>query len=171
MHSKIEIQNLLNNAINICFVIPSLFNQAECEELLSDEVKQAFEKAIANYPTYYRNNDRFVIDSNELAEKLFNKVKQYLPNTISINSKIEAENGIWTLSQLNNRFRFCRYSTNQYFNRHLDGVHYRSKTEQSKLTFMIYLNSATDFKGGRTIFYKTKETKEVWATYIPNQGD
>lgn len=36
---------------------------------------------------------------------------------------------------------------------------------------MIYLNSATEFKGGRTLFFKTKETDEIWASYIPKQGD
>lgn len=36
---------------------------------------------------------------------------------------------------------------------------------------MIYLNSATEFKGGRTLFFKTKDTEDVWASYIPKQGD
>jgi WD40 repeat protein len=36
---------------------------------------------------------------------------------------------------------------------------------------MIYLNSATEFEGGRTLFFKTKETKEIWASYVPKQGD
>jgi WD40 repeat protein len=171
MNPKIEIENLLPNSESICFVIPSLFNQSECEELLSSEVKQSFQKAISNYPTYYRNNDRLVVDSERLSQMLFEKVKPYLPETIFTNSKVQTENGVWTLSQLNNRLRFCKYSANQYFHRHLDGVHYRSATEQSKLTFMIYLNSATDFIGGRTLFYKTKETNEIWASYIPKQGD
>jgi hypothetical protein len=146
MNSKIEIENLLPQSKYTCFVIPSLFSQTECEELLSSEVKQSFQKAISNYPTYYRNNERLVIDNEILSNKLFEKVKPYLPETINTNSKIQSENGLWTLSQLNNRLRFCKYSANQYFHRHLDGVHYRSETEQSKLTFMIYLNSATDFK-------------------------
>lgn len=171
MNSKIEIEYLLPQSEFTCFVVPSLFNQTECEELLSSEVKQSFQKAISNYPTYYRNNDRLVVDNEILSKKLFEKVKPYLPETINTNSKIQSENGLWTLSQLNNRLRFCKYSANQYFHRHLDGVHYRSETEQSKLTFMIYLNSASDFKGGRTLFYKTKETKEIWASYIPKKGD
>lgn len=36
---------------------------------------------------------------------------------------------------------------------------------------MIYLNSATEFKGGRTLFFKTKDSSEIWASYIPKQGD
>jgi WD40 repeat protein len=169
--SKIEIQNILPDTNFTCFVIPSLFSKAECEELLNTDIKNSFQKAISSYPTYYRNNDRFVMDNDVLAKQLFEKVKSYLPETIEINSVIQSENGVWHLKELNNRLRFCKYSANQYFHRHLDGVHYRNDTTQSKLTFMIYLNSATEFEGGRTLFFKTKETNEIWASYIPKQGD
>jgi WD40 repeat protein len=171
MVDKKEIQNILPDTKFSCFVIPSLLSKNECETLLNEEIKNSFQKAISNYPTYYRNNDRFMIDNDELAKQLFEKVKPYLPETIEINSAIQAENGVWHLKELNNRLRFCKYSANQYFHRHLDGVHYRNDTTQSKLTFMIYLNSATEFKGGRTLFFKTKETEEIWASYIPKQGD
>jgi hypothetical protein len=35
---------------------------------------------------------------------------------------------------------------------------------------MIYLNCTTEFKGGRTLFFRTKETDEICASYIPKQG-
>lgn len=171
MKPNIPVQHILPNSGFTCFVIPSLFNQAECESLLSTNIKNSFQKAIANYPTYYRNNDRLVLDNEALANELFQKVKPYLPETIELNSLIQSENGTWQLKELNSRLRFCKYSANQYFHRHLDGVHYRSDTVQSKLTFMIYLNSATEFTGGRTLFFKTKDTDEIWASYIPKQGD
>lgn len=171
INAEIKIQNILPDTAAICYLIPALFSKAECEELLSTDIKNSFQKAITNYPTYYRNNDRFVIDNDSLANQLFEKVKPYLPETINTNSTIQAENGVWHLKELNSRLRFCKYSANQYFNRHLDGVHHRNDTTQSKLTFMIYLNNATDFKGGRTLFFKTKDTEEIWASYIPKQGD
>ncbi|OQP68397.1 2OG-Fe(II) oxygenase [Niastella populi] len=171
MNPTLEVQHILPDPDITCFVIPSLFSQTECEELLNGDIKNSFQKAIANYPTYYRNNDRFVMDNESLANKLFEKVKPYLPETITINSSIHAENGIWHLKDLNSRLRFCKYSANQYFHRHLDGIHYRSANMQSKLTFMIYLNSAAEFKGGRTLFFKTKDTEDIWATYNPRQGD
>jgi WD40 repeat protein len=171
MATGLSVQHVLPDSTFTCFVIPSLFSQTECETLLNPEIKNSFQKANSNYPTYYRNNDRFVIDDEALANKLFQKVKPYLPATIEINKAIPAENGIWQLKELNTRLRFCKYSANQYFHRHLDGVHYRSETVQSKLTFMIYLNNATEFKGGRTLFFKTKDSSEIWASYIPKQGD
>jgi len=171
MQSNIEIQSLLPDPEFVCFVISSLFTKEECENLLNSEIKTSFKKSISNYPTYYRNNDRLVIDDPKLSMYLFEKVKSYLPNQIEINSSIQSENGIWTLSELNNRLRFCKYSANQYFHRHRDGIHYCSETKQSKLTFMIYLNNGNEFEGGRTLFYKTKEATEIWATYVPKQGD
>ncbi|MBO9201909.1 MULTISPECIES: 2OG-Fe(II) oxygenase [Niastella] len=171
MATGLSVQHVLPDSTFTCFVIPSLFSQSECETLLTPAIKNSFQKASSNYPTYYRNNDRFVIDDETLADKLFQKVKSYLPTSIEINNSIQSENGIWELKELNTRLRFCKYAANQYFHRHLDGVHYRSETVQSKLTFMIYLNSATEFKGGRTLFFKTKDTSEIWASYIPKQGD
>jgi WD40 repeat protein len=169
--TKIETQNILPDTDVTCFVIPALFSKNECEEILNTKVKNSFQKAISNYPTYYRNNERFVTDNDNLANQLFEKVKPYLPESIEIKSVIQAENGVWNLKKLNNRLRFCKYSANQYFHRHLDGVHYQNETTQSKLTFMIYLNNSTELKGGRTLFFKTKETDEIWATYTPKQGD
>ncbi len=169
--SGIEIKNILPDAKFTCFVITSLFSKSECEQLLNQEIKNSFQKAITSYPTYYRNNERFVIDNDELSKQLFQKVKPYLPKIVEINSNIQAENGIWHLKELNNRLRFCKYSANQYFNRHLDGVHYRSNSIQSKLTFMVYLNGSENFTGGRTLFFKTKDTDEIWTSYIPKQGD
>ncbi len=171
MSSNKEIQHLMSNYNFTCFIVPSLFSKDECKNLLTPKIKAAFEKAISNYPTYYRNNDRLQIDDQLLANTLFDKVKNHLPNIIETKAKIKSENGKWQLSNLNERLRYCKYSTNQYFHRHLDGIHYRSADEQSKLTFMIYLNGANDFDGGRTLFYETKTSKEILAAYIPQQGD
>jgi hypothetical protein len=166
-----EIRQLLPDSPGICFLIPGLFNKKECEELLENSINASFQSAAADYPSYYRNNERLVIDDDALAGFLFEKVQPYLPQEINITTGNEAEQGHWKLSQLNSRLRFCRYAAHQYFHRHLDGVHYRSATEQSKLTFMIYLNGADAFKGGRTLFYRSKEDTAIWAAYTPVCGD
>jgi len=171
MKHLIQIRHLLPESNFTCFVIPGLFSGRECELLLSIDVKESFQKAITNYPTSYRNNERLVVDDDKLSAMLFSKVKPYLPETLSIDTNIKSENGDWSLKKLNKRLRFCKYAAGQYFSRHLDGVHHRSEIVQSKLTFMIYLNGADEFEGGRTLFYKTKAADELWASYIPCKGD
>jgi WD40 repeat protein len=171
MTTQHEIVHLLPTQLKVCFVIRQFFTLQECQTLLPESVKESFQKAVTNYPTSYRNNDRFVIDNNQLARQLFDKVKPYLPSTVTIESDNVAESGVWKLQELNSRIRYCRYSSGQYFSRHLDGVYYRSQELQSKLTFMVYLNGAEDFTGGRTLFYQSKNTQEIWMAYTPQQGD
>ncbi len=168
----LNIQHLLPQTEYICFIIPRLFSREECEQMLAEkDRKQQFLTANINYPTYYRNNERQVCDDESLAQKLFDKVKTYLPPIIETQTGIDAEQGTWQLKELNHRIRFCRYIAGQYFHRHLDGVHYRSAQVQSKLTFMVYLNGAEDFEGGRTLFYQNKTDTAIAAAYTPRQGD
>lgn len=125
-----------------CFIVPSLFTPQECQQFLAQYVPNGFHQAIHNYPTYYRNNERIVVDSAQLARTLFDRIRGYLPQKMEVGTGARDERGVWKLKELNDRIRFCRYGPQQYFNRHLDGIHYRNPTHQSKLTFMVYLNSA-----------------------------
>ncbi len=162
---------LLPDSPLVCQVIPQLFTPQECADLLTNSIQQSFQQAHTHYPTYYRNNDRLVVDSLALAEWLFAKVRPYVPEVLEIQSVVPTEAGTWQIQELNARLRFCRYGAHQYFHRHLDGVHYRSEAVQSKLTFMIYLNGSENFTGGRTLFFKDKDTSDIWAAYTPQQGD
>ncbi|WP_198420816.1 2OG-Fe(II) oxygenase [Massilia atriviolacea] len=96
-----------------------------------------------------RNNDRVILDDAALADSLFQRARALLP------ARIDG----WELSGLNERFRFYRYGPREYFKWHRDGVFARSPDEESRLTFMIYLNG--DVEGGdtefRTEFIKPQE--------------
>ncbi|MBO2011201.1 2OG-Fe(II) oxygenase [Hymenobacter negativus] len=151
-----------------CFVVPGAFSPAKCAELLESAVKVGFQGAGTHYPTYYRNNERLVVDDEQLAEQLFAAIRPVLPLELPADEPAAAP---WYLRMLNSRLRFCRYAAGQYFHRHLDGVHHQSATVQSRLTFMIYLNDAREFSGGRTLFYRTKDDPTVWAEYQPARGD
>jgi predicted 2-oxoglutarate/Fe(II)-dependent dioxygenase YbiX len=87
-----------------------------------------------------RNNDRVIFDNQSLADTLFNKIKPFLP---------EQWEG-WQLVGLNERFRFYRYTPEQYFKWHKDGNYCRNDKEISLLTLLMYLND--DFQGGETSF-------------------
>ncbi len=151
-----------------CFVVPGAFSAAVCAELLARAVGAGFQAASTHYPTYYRNNERLVVDDEPLAAQLFATIRPVLPPELPADEPGAAP---WRLRMLNPRLRFCRYAAGQYFHRHLDGVHHQSATVQSRLTFMIYLNDATGFSGGRTLFYRTKDDPDIWAEYQPARGD
>ncbi|MBC6698237.1 2OG-Fe(II) oxygenase [Hymenobacter puniceus] len=168
MKSSFECRHLLPDSPLICFVVPGAFTATECQALLADFAHEGFQTARTHYPTYYRNNDRLVVDNPALAARLFAAIEPVLPKVLPSDTDSLAP---WHLRELNSRLRFCGYTAGQYFHRHLDGVHFRSATVQSRLTFMIYLNDATDFEGGRTLFYRSKDDPAIWAEYQPAQGD
>ena len=87
-----------------------------------------------------RNNERLIFTDFKLAEDFWNKVSPYCPKIIDDMESIG----------LNESFRFYRYDVNQRFKMHIDGRFKKSETEESRITFMIYLND--DFKGGETRF-------------------
>ena len=87
-----------------------------------------------------RNNDRILYDNKDLAAALFARALPHLPAAIDG----------WNPSGFNERFRFYRYTSEQFFKWHQDGTHRRSEHEESFLTFIMYLND--DYVGGATEF-------------------
>jgi predicted 2-oxoglutarate/Fe(II)-dependent dioxygenase YbiX len=158
--------DLLPDSPLYCRVVPGLFSPAECRELLAPAQPQ-FGSSAGLYPTYYRNNDRYVVDDAALAAQLLARAAPYLPAQLPATDAA----GPWALLGVNPRLRFCRYQPGQYFHRHLDGVHHAAPAVESRLTFMVYLNDAADFVGGRTLFFRDQTSPEVWAAYEPRLGD
>jgi prolyl 4-hydroxylase len=103
-----------------------------------------------------RDNTRVMVDDPGLAGRLFERAKPLLP------SRIDA----WSLHGMNERFRYYRYDVGQTFRPHYDGSYSRDAGEESRLTFMVYLND--DFSGGTTEFYEDDERPR--ATVRPKRG-
>ncbi|WP_241485960.1 2OG-Fe(II) oxygenase [Chryseobacterium angstadtii] len=87
-----------------------------------------------------RNNDRLMVFDNALADELFSKAKEFLPE--------KHENH--RLLNFNEMFRVYKYAPGQRFKMHRDGSYIRNENEKSFYTFLIYLND--DFEGGETEF-------------------
>jgi WD40 repeat protein len=165
-----SILQLLPERKEECILIENAFSNEFCSEIIK-RFSSNFKQAKTHYPTSYRNNERYVIDDKKLSEQIFKTIQKYIPSKIVTKDRSFKENGDWELGQLNHRIRVCRYLPNQYFNKHLDGVHYQSEIKQSKLTFMIYLNSHKEFSGGKTLFFTSKEDESIMKSYKPNTGD
>ncbi len=167
---------LLPDRPEICYVVPGFFSPRLCRNFMSSRIKAGFRGAHTHYPTYYRTNERQVVDDHRLAADLFRRFREHAPETIGNDSSpggadTEEQGETWRLHSLNERLRLCRYLPGQFFGRHLDGVHHRTRELQSRLTFMIYLNDASEFRGGRTLFYESRNAARVLAEYHPRAGD
>ena len=126
--------------------VPHVLSQRECEALI--------ERIEAGGPTTatiitssgtrvkpsVRNNDRVIFDDRDLADSLFERVKDRVPSEV---------HGM-TICGANERFRCYRYKPGMRFTPHKDGPFHRSENEQSWYTFMVYLNEG--FEGGNTTF-------------------
>mmetsp|Transcript_32432 Transcript_32432/g.44540 ORF Transcript_32432/g.44540 Transcript_32432/m.44540 type:complete len:326 (-) Transcript_32432:82-1059(-) len=106
------------------------------------------------YKVEYRNNDRLIIRSDQIANLLWDRVKHHFKKiTITAGNKenfglTSNMEGEWEPIGFNSTFRLCRYHPGGHFAPHYDGHYLRSPTVRSLKTFMFYLNS--DFEGGST---------------------
>lgn len=138
------------------FTVSHFLNATECEHYIAMGEQIGYEASEVNtltgsrLMTEVRNNDRVIFDDPALAAKLFERARSCLP----------AEIKGWHLQGFNERFRFYRYGPQEYFKWHKDGTFARSSSEESFLTFLIYLNAG--YEGGSTDF--------KWDTVQPEAG-
>lgn len=129
-----------------CRVLPGFLSLDECRALIAQSEARGFQSAASDYPRSYRTNDRQVLDDDALASTMLSRLRGTLPERLDIDGTP------WRLDAINARFRLCRYSPGQAFGLHQDGVHHRSATLRSALTFMVYLTDGDAFGGGDTVF-------------------
>jgi len=128
------------------FLIEDFLTSAACDDYIAMAQEKVFEEAKINMngrqmmSKGIRNNDRLMVLDNDLAEDLFRKAAEFLPQ--------EHEN--YKLQDFNEMLRVYKYSPGQRFKMHRDGSYIRNEHEKSFYTFMIYLND--DFEGGETEF-------------------
>ena len=128
------------------FSIHGLLTKAECDEWIKRAENSGFEDAPIStslgdqVQKNVRNNARVILDDKEWAEKIWMRMSEIqFPGFES-----------WEPSNLNERFRIYRYQKYQEFRSHSDGKFHLSEMEESKLTFIIYLND--EYQGGSTNF-------------------
>jgi len=130
-----------------CALIPDFLTGAECQALIVASEGSGYASAASDYPPSYRNNDRHVTDSSDLAASLTERIKEHAPASLA------ADGMQWQYAGMNERFRFCRYRAGQRFAIHQDGVHFRHAGCRSHLTVLVYLTDGAAFAGGDTVFY------------------
>ena len=138
------------------FVIHDFLTPEECVKYIEESENIGFSEAVITTEDGERmfkdarNNDRIVFDNPVLSQTLFRRASPMLPPSIDG----------WGLCGFNERFRYYRYENEQFFKLHMDGTFRRNESEESFLTFLIYLND--DFTGGLTDF--------IWERVKPKTG-
>lgn len=138
----------LNNPQNI-WTVENFLTHKECEDLILFAEQLGFIEAEVGLPDgakmmkSLRNNERLEYDDEVLAARLWEKLERYCPQKLDR----------WFAIGLNEHFRFYKYDPGQRFKRHIDGRYRRNEHEESRITFMIYLND--DYEGGETYFEQT----------------
>ena len=137
---------------NLIWTIPDFLSKRECEDLILFCEQKGFEEAtvsLSNGPKMIkglRNNFRVIHEDIQLANEYWERLKKYCPKKIDDYIAIG----------LNEKFRFYRYEPSQRFKKHMDGRFKRGGDEESRITFMVYLND--DYTGGCTKFSEIEIT-------------
>ena len=98
----------------LAFILLNVFTPEECQEWIQMTEERGYSAALLNYGveqvlvTDVRNNDRCMIDDVDMAQKIFERIKSYLPNRWKD----------FQLVGLNERLRFLRYDPGQRFAPH-----------------------------------------------------
>ncbi|CAF1368375.1 unnamed protein product [Didymodactylos carnosus] len=140
----------VNDKGKLAFILLNVFTEAECKTYIDLSEAKGYKPALVNVGMGYerampdfRNSDRCIIDSFEMAGEIWQRIKLYIPEEWHPNRKVIG---------LNERLRFLRYDVGQKFEAHMDGCYQRQdgSFEMSFITIQIYLNEG--FKGGATTF-------------------
>ncbi len=128
------------------WTIDNFLSPQSCENLILFSENRGYVEAEVNTSTgtammkNIRNNYRLLYEDLALAQQYWQLLAPFCPATIEDTKAVG----------LNELLRFYKYEPQQRFKRHIDGRFKRNEYEESRITFMVYLND--DFEGGDTIF-------------------
>ncbi|KAJ7096635.1 hypothetical protein B0H15DRAFT_928688 [Mycena belliarum] len=153
---------------NGCYavVLDSLFSEPELSSYIAAaEASAPWEIAqvnagpnIAYTITSYRNGERIILDSFELSEKMFEKIRPHLKDIEEIEQTLaiypdDGERVVqkWRMVRMNERLRFLRYPKGGFFRQHCDATYFDQETKQRTFyTVQFYLPS--DASGSKESF-------------------
>ncbi|CAL8126452.1 unnamed protein product [Orchesella dallaii] len=152
-----------SNRHSQAFTLEHVFTPSECERLIEITEKVGYTKVPVNYGAFESINEdvrsgfRTIVDDVDFAEKLWGRIAAHIPQKL-MGAKVVG---------LNERFRFLKYNSNQFFAPHCDGCYTQplNKLETSLITIQMYLND--NFDGGETTFMHPRPNKSGEKIRIP----
>ena len=154
-YKPVTSQQILQNYQDDILLLRNVLSPSECKHFIQETESLGYQE-MPEYPSEYRSNTRVIVNDTDLAELIFNRIQAHTPQKLK---------GGWEMVDLNECFRFCKYTPGQHFSAHNDGAFIKSPSHKSRLTFMIYLNEG--FQGGTTRFLKGND---VVYQVVPETG-
>jgi len=151
---------LYNNFMMSC---DNFFQSEECKKWIEYAENIGFQLQFheATKDIAYRNNYRLQFNDDNLANNIFQRISDILPDNINI---IDNKKAVTCSPNI----RIYKYIKNQAFGCHIDESNNINHLI-SKCTVLIYLNDI--YKGGKTIFYSgTIKKKKLLHEIIPIEG-
>jgi len=151
-------------------VVRGVLCAEECAELLARVNAKGFTPALVNvgrdtqeFMPDYRDGHRVIVDSPEVAARLFEALRPHLPDQLPNGSR---------LVELNERLRFLCYTPGQSFDEHYDGCYRRPlghprMGDRSYVTVQVYLHDVPEVCGGATTFHPGRASA---VAYQPEAG-
>lgn len=149
------------------FTIADVLTAEECSTIFSRMESIGFEAASVRTSAgpqmmpEIRNNDRVVFQDDELADLMWQRIESLLPDLDG-----QRPCGVDRL------LRVYRYVPGQQFRRHKDGMVTNDLGQNSKLSYLVYLND--DCEGGATKFrdYSTVDGQrtKIETDIVPTRG-
>ncbi len=136
----------LNKYTSDIWALDHFLTQKECYTLIKYAEQLGYQQSIAKAQAEtkdvngIRYSDRLIHYNTNFAKKWWKNLRPYCPLHLDSSFAIG----------INERFRFYKYKIGHRFDRHFDTKYRRSVCEESKVSFVMYLNE--DFEGGKTKF-------------------
>lgn len=149
---------------SLCFLVKNFMSESECEHYIRQTEQVGFSSLEEEYPVAYRNNDRVLFYSEDLAKQLWHRLIPFFKteNVIRTHPLGFGNAGTWKPIGLNACFKFGKYIEGRYFSPHIDGPWIPSWDLASVYTVIIYLNH--NFDGGAT---ELLITNDFWHDTVP----
>ena len=151
-------QELIQNS---AWIVDDLLTFNECEYFLNKATEAGISKKKALGDVRHRNSQHTSFDDVDMAEKIYERIKNYIPQEIIVKQDCE-NNGLkhsknelygrWVPYGLNYRWRVICYPGVGHFGPHRDGCHIVDENNRSLITINGYLTDRPTGFGGATRF-------------------
>jgi hypothetical protein len=161
---KTKLEPPKRKSTQFAFTLENVLTAEECKKLIEGSEQSGYTTALINIGPNeailvpnFRKGLRFMIDDKQLVSKLWSRICDQIPNTFKSHK----------VCGLNERLRFLRYDSGDFFKPHCDACYSRPDgLELSLITIQIYLNEG--FSGGETTFLS--ESTDDRLGVVPKTG-